>query len=288
MTLLNPNAAPGHNEAPPYAQAVTDRMRDEYGELERNAEDLIESTSALPARTVAKPDDIPAISAAVVKLRDLHSRAKAFHKKEKEPFLRGGEGVDAFFFTIMEKAEATGKALNVIVNDIKQRQLAEERERRRLAEAEARRIEDEARAKHEAETMAARQAAEAAERARKPETIEKHEERAEQHTSAAELARIDTMVAQAQADVARNATLAKPSVMVGERFDAAGIGGKVTMRQVGFVAVEDYSKLDKELLWALMKDDEKLRALKAWAKLTGYTKPMEGAIIEMRDATVIR
>jgi hypothetical protein len=46
--------------------------------------------------------------------------------------------------------------------------------------------------------------------------------------------------------------------------------------------------LDKEKLWAFLKDDDVLKALKAWAKTTSHRQPMAGAIIELRDESVIR
>lgn len=285
--LLNPAATRGHNEAPPFAQVVTERMAREYAELQSTVAELGAEAETMPASITTDEEAAP-ISALVVKLRDVHGRAKAFHKKEKEPYLRGGEAVDAFFFTLMETVQTTGKNLTGIVNDLKQRQLAEERRRREEAAAEARRIEAEARAKLAEEQRLRDEAAAAAARARKPETIETHQEKAAEHADAAEVARVDTMMARDKAEVATHATLAKPSAMVGKRFEAAGIGGKVTMRQVPKVAIIDASKLDLEKLRPFIAEAALLSALKAWAKVTGHKTMMEGASILMVDDTVIR
>jgi flagellar biosynthesis GTPase FlhF len=287
MTDTNDTPSAGHNKPPAEAQHVTDRMAADYAELAINTRSLIDDASLLPA-VVQDHDDSASVSAMVVKLRDLHKRTESLRVTEKAPYLRAGEAVDAFFFGLQDLIKPVGKDLNGRVHDFNQRLLQEER--RKQAEELRKRQEEEAaaRRRQEAADKAAQEAAAAAARARKPETVEARQQEADKAREEAEVARVDTMIAQEQSVQAFHETLKSPSQLVGHRFSTDGIGGQVGMRRQPVVAIEDSALLDKTLLWPFIKEEEKLRALKAWAKTTSHRTKMEGAIITTTDGTVIR
>jgi hypothetical protein len=60
------------------------------------------------------------------------------------------------------------------------------------------------------------------------------------------------------------------------------------MRQVGYAEIVDKMALDPVALWPFIKEDHALAALKAWAKTSSFKKQMTGAVVEMRDESVIR
>lgn len=262
-----------HNRQADYAQGTAERLAMDYAELVANVERLLETSASLPA-TVEASEDIASISAHVVRLRDARGRVLAQHKDEKEPFLRGGEAVDAFFFSLRDNVTRDERELKARVDRFKQRQLAEERRRREEAAAEARRV--------EAQAAALRAEAEAAaRRARNADSIR-------QRQLEAEYARVEESLAQRETEAAELAALAKPSAMVSERFEGPERSGQVTMKKVPFVMIEDAALLDLERLRPYFKDEHLQFALRAWAKATAYAETMPGAIAEMRDTTVVR
>jgi hypothetical protein len=103
--------------------------------------------------------------------------------------------------------------------------------------------------------------------------------------AAAETAIAEANLASDAAEAAHIETLRKASDMTRSRFDG---GRVVTMKQVGYVEVLDKMKLDPVALWPFIKEEYALQALKAWAKTNSFRRPMDGAIVEMRDDTVIR
>ena len=60
------------------------------------------------------------------------------------------------------------------------------------------------------------------------------------------------------------------------------------MRQVGYAEITVKMKLDAAALWPFIREEHALAALKAWAKTHGYKRSMDGAVVEMRDESVIR
>jgi hypothetical protein len=280
----NPRARSGSNEAPDYAQEITDRMARDYAELEKSAADLLIEARALPEE-VDDEATLKRFSDVVVRMRDTTGRAEGVRVAEKESFLRGGQAVDGFFNTIKARIEKGMGVLTKRVNAYQQRKLAEERERRRL-EAEALvRFEC---AKREAEARLVREAEEkrrAAERARKPEQVEAKSAAAVAAEQAASDATVAAQLAADRAEAAHIDTLRKPSEMTRSRFDD---GRLVTMKQVGYAEILDKMALDPVALWPFIKEEHALQALKAWAKTNSFKRPMAGAVIELRDESVIR
>ena len=265
----NPRAVPGSN----ITGDVAARLAVDYADLLDDIKAAIAEASALPP-TVEGPEDVATVSSQAVKLRDLKARAEAARVVEKEPHLRAGEVVDAFFKTPQERLEQVRRVLSVSVDSYKQMQLRAERERREQEAREARRREEEARRVREEAEAAAR-------RARSPEAKEQREQDAA-------FARIDESIANEERERAQVATMLKSGELVRERFEGRERSGLVTMRKTPVVFIEDTAKLDLEALRPFFKDDHLLAALKGWARATNYAEKMSGATVSLRDETVIK
>lgn len=291
-SLVNPVAVRGHNEAPDYAREVTERMARDYAAVTTTVDELLSEARTMPGEV--NDDETMGVCARLIKrLRDTAARIEAFRVKEKEPYLRGEQAVDAFFFIQRDKVvrrdrKAKAGAADILqdrVDNYQQRKLAAERVARERAQREAQEVE---RKRIEAETEARRVAEEArlaAERARKPETREVKEDAAQVAEQAADVARVDTLMAQDATDAAVLATKAKSADIVRTRVED---GPTVTMRREGYTEIVDDALLDKNALWAFISLTEKEKALRAWARTTNHQKTMAGAIVEMRDKTVVR
>lgn len=292
MTNTYPTPAAGHNEAPDYGKQISEALARDNAELVRNVEDLIAEADRQP--TVVNDDETMGQVADVARrLRDLTQRIDGIRKVEKEPHLRAEQAVDGFFFGLFSRVMRRNNTDNMgafdrlqkVVDDYNQRKLAEERRRR----AEAERLASEARQKavraaQEARRLQAESEAAAA-RSRKPENVEAHMEQAAGHASTAALATAQAQVARDRHVDAREESQAKPADMVRQRTEG---GAMVTAARVPYIEITDPAALDAKALWPYIKHDEMLRAVKEWAKVTQHRQPMAGAIIEMRNKTVIR
>lgn len=274
------------------AQRTTDYLNREYQQIITDIETMLEEARELP-KDVQNDDDLGLFAKLIKRFRDTTTKLKAYHTAEKEPHLRAGQAVDSFFFGFIDKCARRDRKnkpgaadiLQARVDDYQQRKLAEEQARRRREAEEAARKEREQR---EAAEKAAREAEErrlAAERARKPETIEAKTEQADQARTAADAAAIDHQIAADKATEAYVETLAKPADIVRTRIDE---GPLVTMKQEGYAEIIDANTLDKDTLWPFISLDAKEKALRAWAKTTGYTQPMNGASIGKRNKSTVR
>lgn len=280
----NPRAIIGSNESPIGAQAVTDQMARDYAELADRATTLLADARDLPD-TVENDQDLGKVSGVVKILGDTSKRADAYRVKEKEVFLRGGQAVDGFFKGIMDRLDKTTVILHKRAHIYNARKEAEERARRQREAQEAAQRLAAARDEQDRIEREAREAALAAERARKPANVEAKQVVADTKAVEAYAARVETMMAADETDVTRLAAAQKPAELVRTRFED---GPMVTMKQVGYVEITDSAALDMAALWPFIKEDEKLKALRAWAKTVGFKKPMAGAIVELRNDTVIR
>jgi hypothetical protein len=262
----------GHNIAP-FAEGISDRLDLDYAELKSNAKAVLDDTESLPV-IVETSADVEPIASAIKKLGDLVGRATAHRVAEKEPYLRAGDKVFAWFTKgLIEPLNARREQLRIRLDAFKQRQLAEERAKR---EAEA----AIARAQQIAAQRAREEAEAAARRARSVETMAQREAEARQ-------ARVESDMAAARAEQTALATMASSSAMVRERFEGER-SGHVGMRKTPVVIIEDVAKLDLELLRPFFKEEHLLMALKGWAKATGYQQEMPGAVVTIRDSTVVR
>ena len=277
-------AAKGHNQPPDYAQEVTDRMAADYAEMATSVSSVLEEARGLP-EAVDDEDDLHKVSEIVVRMRDTINRADAARKAEKEPYLRSGQAIDGFFNSLIERLDKAIKVISKRAHEYQQRKLAAERERRRLEAEATARAELELRRKAEQQAREAEEARLAADRARKAEHIETKSAAAVEAEQAASNAKIEAQIAADAAEAAHIDTLRKPAELARSRFDD---GRLTTMRQVPFVEILDKMKLDAVALWPFVKEEHALQALKAWAKTNSHKKPMDGAVIEMRDDTVFK
>lgn len=267
------NAMIGDNVGAPYAEGVAERLALDYSELINNADSAIQDADDLP-QVIETSADVEPIASAMKKLHDFRARAEAFRVAEKAPFLHAGDAVHAFFSKrLLEPLDAKRKQLGVRLDGFKQKQLVEERVRREAEAAAARKAEQE-RQRLLAEAEAA------ARRARSEQTRMQAEAEARQ-------ARIEADMAAVRAETTALATMASSSRLVGERFEGER-SGHVGMRKVPVVMIEDVAVLDLDLLRPFFKEEHLLMALKGWAKSTNYAQEMPGAVIALRETTVVR
>lgn len=277
---------------PDYAAEETDRLEREFVDLQREVHAALDEARALPKevddKTVADQ-----YTSTIARLRDLNDRVEGVRISEGLPYLRKTGAVNSFFFALREKLARRNKTDNPGAVDVLAARLHAYNERRRLEEQRKR--DEEARIAREAEERAAaqrreaerlqREAEEKAARARKAENREAAEAAARAAEAAAAKAREEEESERARRQDAEAATRAKPGDLIRER----GEGGTLnTMKRVPYVEMVDSMKLDAKALWPFVSDKEKERALKTWAKTTQHRQMMDGAIIEMRNETVVR
>lgn len=300
-TLINEEAVQGHNAPPDHGKIAADRMNEEYAKERKAVDDLLgealhligSKDKNIPAVYVEDDETMGRFATLVKRLRDTSAQLLSHHKKEKEPYYRAGQAVDRFFFGLAElctrrnKTDAAGAAdiLQARVDDFMQKKLAAEEARRaearRLAQAE----EDRLTRLRLAQEQAARDALLKAERAKKPENIEAHQTTAADNAAKAIETRGAENVARDKTVEATQAAAAKPADLVGTRVSN---DTKVTMARENYCEVEDVSLLEGATLWDFVRDDAKIQAVKDWAKITQYKRPMPGAKIGSRPKTVIR
>lgn len=282
---------PGHNKAPDYGTIAAQEMTEKYSKLAKTIQELLAEAAALPKEV--NDDETMGLYAKLVKrFRDISGQLEEHHGVEKEPYLRGGQAIDRYFFGWLEKVarrKKTDKAgaadiLQARVDDYMQRKAAAERARRDEELRKAQEVERQATAKRLADEQAARDRLAAAERAKKPENVEAHRDAAADHAAAAIESKADETVARSTLADAAEAAGAKTADMVRTRVSD---DTQVTMQQVSYCEVTDVDKLDAVALWPFIKDDAKIAACKAWAKTTGHKRKMAGAEIGFRDKTRI-
>lgn len=283
----------GHNNPPPTLMdadtlAMLFGSADQDGKYTPLAKDvaaLLADIGATVPKVIETDHDNGIIAAHMESLRTTLKTVGNYHEAEKAPYLTAGRFCDQFFFSFRDRLTKARDILQARGNDYTQRKIAQERaERMRIArEAEqAAQKERERLAQIERDRIAAEQAAE---RARKPENIAAHEDRAQDLRSTEAIAQVDAMIAADKVEDTTRAAAAPSADLARTRHVTGQLS---TAKQVPFVKIEDDSKLDKAILWSLIDDDAKLKALKVYAKITKYKKPMDGAIIEMRDAADYR
>ena len=311
-TAPNPREAIGGN-APPlpalisdaaetqdFAVLVTEWLRDRYGSVPKIADDLLAECAALvkdPATGALRPIDGPEmkgkVASLIKRIRDEAKKVTGFHEKEKTAYHRGGQANDQFFFGVIDKLSRRAKTnkpgaadiLNDLLTAYDNKILAEEQaERRRLADIAEREAEA-ARKKAADELAAAETARGAAERARKPEHIETKTEAADQQETAASIAAADAVAAADRAKAAHIDTLAKAPDIMRSRGDDGTLS---TMQTEPYALVVDRTKLNYAMLAPFFTVAEVEKAVRSWAKNTGYTVQMEGAEIGRRARSVVR
>lgn len=291
----NPRAVIGGNlgnDAPDFARQEVDRLEQDYALVAKTADDLIAEAEPLPAE-IPDDDGKGVVVDLIKRMRDTAARAEALRVTEKEPHFRRGQGVDQFFFRIIDRLarrdrknrEGVADTLQSRLTRYDTRKLEEERARlRRIAEEEARKAR-EAKAEEDRKTREAEEKRLAAERARKPETKEVKAAEAEQAEIAASDAAVETQIADRAAEEAYVGTLAKPADLMRTRTQGGTLS---TVARENYAEIVDASKLDVAKLWPFVSLDAKEKALKAWARNTGFGQQMDGAAIGSRPKSVVR
>lgn len=291
----NPRAVIGGNlgnDAPDFARQEVDRLEQDYALVAKTAEDLIAEAEPLPEE-IPDDDGKGVVVDLIKRMRDTAARAEALRVTEKEPHFRRGQGVDQFFFRIIDRLarrdrknrEGVADALQARLTRYDTRKLEEERARlRRVAEEEARKAR-EAKAEEDRKTREAEEKRLAAERARKPETKEVKAAEAEMAEIAASEAAVETQIADRAAEEAYVGTLAKPADLMRTRTQGGTLS---TVARENYAEIVDASKLDVAKLWPFVSLDAKEKALKAWARNTGFGQQMDGAAIGSRPKSVVR
>jgi hypothetical protein len=256
---------------------ATALMRDENGELKKIEDDETKDK----------------VKSLIKRIRDANKVLEAAHSKEKQPYLRGGQAVDQWFFGMMDKCVRRAKGnragaadiLNDELTDYDTRLLEAERERRRkVAEEEA---EKARKGQAEADRLAreARERQAEADRARKPQTVEQKQGVAAEVAAAASEAKVEAAISASKAEAAHVDTLAKPADIMRSR----GADGTLsTMATEPYAVVEDEALLDKEALWPFVPLDAKEQAFRAWAKTNGYSKQMAGGKCGRKPKSLVK
>ncbi len=299
IEVLNPRAVPGSNQAPDYAQQVTDRIAAEYAEIGTTLERLLDEARGMPL-DVRSDAEALLLGALIKRMRDVDARIESVRTLEGEPYLRGKNAVDSFFFAWRDKIGRRNKndraakpgatdVLQARINDYQNRKIAEENAKR---EAEAR---ETARLAREAQEKAAREAREAeelqqkADRARKAENVAANQAAAEAAQRAADQGRQEAIRTAELAEEARLASLARPADIARVRGnDDTGAGVTLTVAKENYAMLIDRTKVDMDMLRPYFTEAEIEKALRGWAKATSYRIAMPGAEIGHRNRGVTR
>lgn len=295
MSDINPRAVVGDNQAPDYAQTVTEQMARDYAALTLSISAMLDIAREQPTE-VTNDEEALTLGALVKRMADADRRAEAFRVAEAEPHLRGKNAVDQFFFSWRDKLGRRNKndrsakpgAIDILQARIsaylERKRIEEEAKRRREAEEQAR-IAREKAAEEARAAEAAEVARQAAERARAPAKVEEKAAIAELAEERAAIASAEATIAAQQAQEAHIATLAKPAEMARTRGDD---GVLLTLAKESYAIMVDRSKLDMAKLAPFLTDAEVEKALRGWAKNTGYAVPMDGAEIGRKNKGVTR
>lgn len=309
----NPREVIGGNLTPDYAKIEGVRLADEYQGFKNTLQELRAEAEASPP--VVESDDVALIKGGIIKrFRDLYSRIENTREVEKEPHLRRGNAVDAFFNGLKKLIQPESKnerrtspgfidVLQGQIDEWQDRKEAAERKRLENERLENERIAREVREKLEREEKEAKRLADEAQakideanRARAPQQIEKKVEVASVASTAASQqagvvagAQLELARAEEKVEEAYIATLAKPADIVRTRgVTEQGAGVTLTKARESYAYVTDREKLDKVALFDVLTDADVEKALTKWARSTGFNKPMDGASVGWKTKGVTR
>lgn len=286
----------------PTAQMITDEMARLYAPDIEKLDGLLAKARDLPKLI---EDDQTALNCGTVikEFRDLDRRFENVRETEKDPYLRACNALDAMFNGFRDKIgrrnkndrKAAAGAADIIqarINDYQDRKIAEERAARERQAAEDRRIAREAQEKADRLAREEQEAREKAERARKPENVQQHSQAAEEKLEQAVTANVEAETAAARAEESRIATLARAADMARVRGnDESGAGVTLTVAKENFAILTDRDAItdeDKLKLFQFFTDAEVEKAVRGFAKNTGYRVKMAGAEIGTRNRGVTR
>ena len=257
-----------------FAKVEVERLKNEYGYVQESALRLIEQAKAITV--IADNDDKSKVIGLIKLLRDEAKRSTGLHEIEKAPHFRRGQGVDKFFFEIVDRLwkrdkkgnDGEGDRLNKLLTAYDVRQLAIEEEKRKAAALEAARIAQAAEAERLRKEQEAEAARLAAERARKPDTTAAKAAIAAAAEEAAMAARVEQTATAAAAEEAYMATLAAPADIMRTR---AADGSLATMAKEKFVEITDRNTLDLNKLRPYLPADALVTAIRKYAESVSFS-----------------
>jgi hypothetical protein len=257
-----------------FAKVEVERLKNEYGYVKESAGRLIEQAKAITV--IADNDDKSKVIGLIKLLRDEAKRSTGLHEIEKAPHFRRGQGVDQFFFGIVDRLwkrdkkgnDGEGDRLNKLLTAYDVRQLAIEEEKRKAAALEAARIAQAAEAERLRKEQEAEAARLAAERARKPDTTAAKAAIAAAAEEAAMAARVEQTATAAAAEEAYMATLAAPADIMRTR---AADGSLATMAKEKFVEITDRNTLDLNKLRPYLPADALVTAIRKYAESVSFS-----------------
>lgn len=289
-----------------FALVATAFLEEEYAKQGPIVAALLEEARAIP-KVIEDEGTKSKVTSIIKRMRDQAKLLVAAHGKEKQPYLRGGQAADQFFFGLVDKLARRTKTnnpgaadvLNNRLTDYDNRVLEAERLRRQReadeAAARAREAQEKAAREAAAEVrrlLEAEEAAAAAERARNPERKEEKAAIAEtaqaavaEQAAKTDTAKVEAAATFAQAQEAHIATLAKPADIMRTRGEDGTLS---TMGTEKYADILDRTLLDKEKLWPYIKPEALASALTQWARLTDYNQSMPGAAVGRRNKSVVR
>ena len=296
MTQLNPRAVIGDNQDVDQAQIVSDRLTALYYPSDQSLDKLLGEMPNMP-EDVSSDADALMLGALIKNLRDLDNKFEAFREAEKQPFLRGGNAVDTHFFSRRDKIARRKKGDRSVkpgAIDILQGRIDVWQEQKKIAERarldaerlEAARIAREEQARLRKALEEAEAARLAAERARKEETKAAI---ADAEAAKAAHAKLLADIAAEKEREAKLATEISNADIVRVRGDGTnGAGVMLTSRQEGYAILVDRALIDIKALEPFFTTFEIEKALRAWAKTTGFKTQMDGAEVGFRHVGVTR
>ena len=257
-----------------FAKVEVERLKHEYGYVQESALRLIEQAKAITV--IADNDDKSKVIGLIKLLRDEAKRSTGLHEIEKAPHFRRGQGVDQFFFGIVDRLwkrdkkgnDGEGDRLNKLLTAYDVRQLAIEEEKRKAAALEAARIAQAAEAERLRKEQEAEAARLAAERARKPDTTAAKAAIAAAAEEAAMAARVEQTATAAAAEEAYMATLAAPADIMRTR---AADGSLATMAKEKFVEITDSNALDLNKLRPYLPAEALVTAIRKYAESVSFS-----------------
>lgn len=235
----------GHNRA-----TLTEILSEKYADLAKKVEAIAVRANTAP-RKIETDDHLATIGKLVVDTRALFKDADKAREAEKEPFLKGGREVDAFFSVFKDRLDRIGRAFQQISDDHARAVAAK---RRAEAEAAAKA------AREEAERQA--EIARRAEEANRTKTAEKHGARAGEAERAAEAA--EAVASSSAADLVR------------ERLDTGVLS---TARTEWTFEITDYAAIPLDILRPYMKREHVEQAIRALVKIQKNATSVPGVRI---------
>ena len=85
-----------------FAGTVTAFLEDEYRQIPGTVAQLLEEARAIP-QVIEDEPTMGTVAKLIKRLRDEAAKIEAYRVKETEPYLRGGQAVNSFFFALREK-----------------------------------------------------------------------------------------------------------------------------------------------------------------------------------------